>query len=136
MERILLWRKEDKPLIKSKRHLLRKKRILKMFRIQHLKQIMKNQKIIIGTKIKILLCNIIHIYQKYFSELDKCSDGIYKAEFFDAVNKKVFYREEELFEDSVKEKVFTAYQEAYFDCMQNHLSENDMMKKYFRLSSP
>lgn len=73
-------------------------------------------------------------YQKYFLELDKCSDGGYTDEFFDSVNKKVFYREEEIFEEEVKKKVFSTYKEAYFDCIQNQLSETDMMKKYYRVS--
>ncbi|MBR3771404.1 MAG: hypothetical protein IKL07_03965 [Clostridium sp.] len=74
-------------------------------------------------------------YQKYFSELDKYIDGGYTDKSIATVNKKVFYREEELFEEEVKEKVFTTYHKAYLDCIQNHLSVEEMMKKYYRLSN-
>ena len=73
-------------------------------------------------------------YNTYFSEIEKCSDQAYTEEVFDALNKKVFVREQELYDETTKKMVFSMCRAAYFDCMKNGLNEDEMLNKYARIS--
>lgn len=74
------------------------------------------------------------VYERYFSEIDKCSTEMYTDEFFEEVNRKVFVREQELYDEMTRKMVFGMCRDAYFDCLKHGLSEEEMLSKYTRIS--
>ncbi len=74
------------------------------------------------------------VYDVYFSEIEKCGQESYTDEFFEKLNQKVFVREQELYDEPTKKMVFTMCRDAYFDCRNNGLTEDEMLNKYARIS--
>ena len=74
------------------------------------------------------------IYDKYFAEIDECSDGNYTEEFFEKVDQKIFAREYVIYDEQTWNHGLNMQRAAFLDCMRNNLDEAEMLEKYPRLS--
>lgn len=74
------------------------------------------------------------IYERYFAEIDTCSDGNYTTEFFEKIDQKIFAREYVIYEKKTWQHGFGMQRAAFLDCLRNKLDEKEMLEKYPRLS--
>lgn len=74
------------------------------------------------------------IYQSYFEQLEDVGDGIPVEEKIDEITERVFWREKQILDEKVWLHAFGMLKGAYLDCRQNHYTEQEMLRKYIRLS--
>lgn len=73
------------------------------------------------------------IYKAYFQELEKYSEENYTKEIFELVTKKVFVREQFIYDDETRKRAFTMLHKSYIECRKGGLDVDRMLEKYVRL---
>lgn len=73
------------------------------------------------------------IYQTYFSELEQYNSENYTQEAFEHAVKKIFVREQFIYDKETRKRAFTMLQKAYIDCSHGCFDEGKMLEKYARL---
>lgn len=74
------------------------------------------------------------IYEKYFSEINECSDGNYTTEFFERIDQKIFTKEYAIYEKQKWQHGLNMQRAAFLDCLRNNYSVEEMLERYPRLS--